>query len=429
MITAEIIRTLDGVDALAAEWERLFGVRAQQPSLSFEWARAILRNHLRDRRDWFVVVLRRDDEIVGLVPMMSIAERVLGFRVVTLQTVQELYNTHGGLLLDAGDRELVGAWLRAATSATTRWDLLRLSRLLEGEPLVESFTVGGLGSVARVRSRVEQPAFHLRLPSSYSEYLAARSAKFRNYLRRSTKKLEARGRVALARLADADRFSAEFDELMEIERGSWKHDHGTAISAVPHQAGFYEDLGRGALSRERLHLTFLRVQGRAVAYNLGLVANGCYYYLKTSYLEELRAFGVATIGRAKLIEQLIAEGVKELDFPGALYDWERQWSTDMRWHRSLLLFNRKARGSALWAALGVIGALRGRPHEKKDRLPRSAGVAPVTGHEVKVLTTIEELEALAPDWRALGEQPWGPLGRTLGSRRRRGRSMRARRCT
>ena len=39
-----------------------------------------------------------------------------------------------------------------------------------------------------------------------------------------------------------------------------------------------------------LHLSFLRVNGEAVAYNLGLIAGSRYYYLKTSYRQRHREY-------------------------------------------------------------------------------------------------------------------------------------------
>jgi hypothetical protein len=31
--------------------------------------------------------------------------------------------------------------------------------------------------------------------------------------------------------------------------------------------------------------------------------------------------------------------MKIFDFPGEPYEWEKQWTQELRWHRSLLLYN------------------------------------------------------------------------------------------
>ena len=40
---------------------------------------------------------------------------------------------------------------------------------------------------------------------------------------------------------------------------------------------------------------------------------------------------------------LIAEGIRILDFPAEPYQWEEQWTDTLRWHVSVLVFNRTPR--------------------------------------------------------------------------------------
>ena len=148
-------------------------------------------------------------------------------------------------------------------------------------------------------------SYFLELPASFDEYLAARSSKFRNYLKRVERKIAAESEVSVTDYTAVDEVDRAYDMLLEIERASWKHEHGTAISAVPHQVGFYRDLCQGAAARGRLHLQVLSLGGRPAAYNLGYIRDSTYFYLKTSYGEAWRQLGVATWLRARLIRSLI----------------------------------------------------------------------------------------------------------------------------
>jgi CelD/BcsL family acetyltransferase involved in cellulose biosynthesis len=182
-------------------------------------------------------------------------------------------------------------------------------------------------------------SYFLELPASFDEYLAARSGKFRNYLKRVERKISAETAVTVTDYVAADEVDRAYDMLLEIERASWKHQHGTAISAVPHQVGFYRDLCQGAAARGRLHLQVLSLGGRPAAYNLGYVHDSTYSYLKTSYREVWRQLGVATWLRAQLIRSLIERGLRFMDFPAEPYEWERQWTETVRWHKKVALFN------------------------------------------------------------------------------------------
>jgi CelD/BcsL family acetyltransferase involved in cellulose biosynthesis len=365
MIQAEILRPPLALDDLRDAWDALYGRSGREPSLSFAWSRAILRNHLAGRDDWFIVVLRRDGRIAGLVPMLTSRERLFGRPITVLQPIQERYNTHSDLLFEDDGADLVGAWLDAIGGRQVSWDLLRMSRLLEHGAFTASLTGEVARRRARCRWRLERPSFHLPLPATYDGYLAQRSGKLRNYLKRAEKKLAAEGAVTFTRVQPGEPIAAAYDDLLAIERDSWKHGHGTAISTVAHQEGFYRDLADTAQDAGMLHLTFLRLDGVAIAYNLGLVSDAGYAYLKTSYRHAYRAHGAASIGRARLIAQLVAEGVPALDFPGEPYEWEQQWTDDVRWHRSLLLFNGTLAGRAIALLLRARQWLRPAPEDRR----------------------------------------------------------------
>jgi len=364
MIVAELLRPPLSLDGLKADWERLYRSSGREPSVSFEWSRGILQNHLAGRDDWFIAVLRRGGQVAGIVPMLTSRERLFGRPVTTLQPIQERYNTHSDLLLADDDPDLLGAWLDAVGRLRGEWDLLRMTRILENGAFDRALSGELARRRARCRWRLERPSFHLRLPDSYEGYLAQRSGKLRNYLKRAEKKLAADGAVAFSGV-EPDGFARAYEDLLAIERESWKHDHGTAISTIAHQEGFYRDLAEAALASGMLHLTFLRLGGAAIAYNLGLVAGGCYYYLKTSYRQQYRAHGAASVGRARLIAQLIAEGRAALDFPGEPYEWEQQWTDDVRWHRSVLLFNTTLAGRGLGLVLQARDLLQKRDTDRR----------------------------------------------------------------
>jgi CelD/BcsL family acetyltransferase involved in cellulose biosynthesis len=226
----------------------------------------------------------------------------------------------------------------------------RVVQMLETNPLLAALDEAFRAAGATVVRRSEPPSFFLPLPPSYDEYLAARSSKFRNYLRRSEKKLVASGELTVVTSGVEIGFDAAFDALLAIEAASWKHGHGTAISAIPHQAAFYRAMSREMAGDGRLHLTLLRRDGEPIAYNLGLVWQRQYAYLKTSYVESLKALGPSTVLRARLVARLIEEGLEALDFPAEPYEWEAQWTTAHRPHQSLVVYNRTLRARAYaWA--------------------------------------------------------------------------------
>ncbi len=347
-VLTTVTEGFDDLPALRDQWSELFCSRAHEPSTSFEWTIAMARNHVRPSDRCVLVQLRRDGRLHGLVPLVVRSVPFLGQPVTMLAPLSEEYNTHSDLLLRSTDADTMSAFLRALFELQTPWDYFRMARLVE-----EGETAVGLREALASRGPTHQAwdgiaAYVLAMPASYEQYLAARSAKFRNHLKRSERKLAEAGSVAVAEVGSD--VEAGLNALMQVERASWKHTHGSAISALAHQTAFYRDFCLGAHAEGRLHLHWLTIDERPIAYNLGYLQGDRYHYLKTSYDEALRALSPSTVLRARLIEGLIRQNVKVFDFPGEPYEWETQWTDTARWRQVLTVYGGTFRGRLLHLA-------------------------------------------------------------------------------
>ncbi len=352
-VTVEVVQGFDALAALKDTWEAIFAVKPNEPSTSFEWMAAMAVHHVRPGDRCRLVQLRRDGRLIGLVPLVRREVRLLGQRVGLLTPLTEDYNTHSDLLLASLDAGTASALVSGLFRSGDDWDCFRMARLLADNPLVtalESALSAGGHLYAR---RPGLPAYVLELPDSNERYLADRSAKFRNHLKRTTRKLHDTGTVRVVQLECGDDFESAYTALLDVERASWKQAHGTSITAVGRQVGFYHDFARAAFGAGRLHLQWLTLDGQPVAYNLGYLTGWGYHYLKTSYSHAHRPLGPATVLRASLIESLIAARVPRFDFPGEPYEWEAQWAGTLRSRTVLSAYPATLRGRTLATLEGL----------------------------------------------------------------------------
>lgn len=353
-LEVETVAGLPGGDALVAAWEELYAAGHHEPSTSLEWSRALLQTHVLAEDRVFTVVVREGGRVIAIAPVVIQRERLLGpFEVVTLTPLSEKYRTHSDVLGECDRPEVIGALFGAFDALPCAWDFFRVGRVLESGRLAAGLK-GFLG-LARLKRRVrrEFPSFQIPLTGNYESFLAARSSKFRNYLRRKLRQIEELGKIEILRVGHGLDLDKALDDLLAVDQRSWKHAHGTAITAVPRQQVFYRSVAEESHRRGQLHLTIMYLDGRPIAFNLGLLQGDRYYYLKTSYDETLRQVGVATVFRARLVESLIGDGVKWLDFPGEPYQWEEQWTDEFRWHESFLVFNRGTHAFLCWMAIAL----------------------------------------------------------------------------
>ena len=344
--------------ALAEDWIRLDLGDSCESSVTLEWSQALLGSLVAPTDVVTVVALRDNGHVVAIVPTVLRRRRVAGMALRTLSLLSGLHSTHSDILRVHDRPELFDAIVGALTSLPFDWDVLRIERVLEDGSFAVQLTAALRRVGLRHRVRRGQETYSLKLPSSYPAFLETQGAKFRNHLRRKQRQLDAAGRVTILRPGLDLSVEQAYRDLLEVERRSWKHDVGTAISTVPQQEAFYRELTRAAAHRGRLHLLLMYLDGRPIAFNLGLVVGRRYSYLKTSFDESLRKLSPSTVLRARLVESLIDEGIDELDFQTEHYQWKAQWTNQARHHQSIVVFNRTPRATLYRLLLLVRDRLR-----------------------------------------------------------------------
>jgi CelD/BcsL family acetyltransferase involved in cellulose biosynthesis len=340
MIRADIVDTPEKVIELKKVWKDIFISSSHEPSTSYEWTNALLLNHVRENDKFRLIIFRDNRDILGFIPLIITEESNYGLKLSTVFPIAEQYNTHSDFLLRKYSDDVTRAFLNRLFNLGVRWDIFRIKRFLEQNPILSSFERILSEIKLPYEIREEEPSFFLKLDKTYDLYLNKRTGKFRNYLKRIERKIGEAGQYYFCQVEINGNIHDAYTQLLLIEKNSWKHIHGTAISSIRRQKEFYEKLCTGFHKTGLLHLEFMYFNDNPIAYNLGVIKDNIYFYLKTSFDERYRKHSPSTLLRAHLIKKLIKDKIKILDFPGEPYEWERQWTEDLRWHKSLLIYNR-----------------------------------------------------------------------------------------
>lgn len=162
--------------------------------------------------------------------------------------------------VDLGHLSARGPAARAFLTETEARRLPVLSRPMERSPFV---TVGG--------------------DTSWEDYQRRLGADRRSWVRRRTRQLAELGRVDFEVSDGRDDLDRLLDEGFAIEGSGWKDRHGTSIASSPVVRDFYTDAARWAAAVGVLRLLFLRVDGRAVAFQYMIEQPPVLYDLKRGY--------------------------------------------------------------------------------------------------------------------------------------------------
>jgi CelD/BcsL family acetyltransferase involved in cellulose biosynthesis len=365
MISFKVLEGREAIQQYYPQWQELLASGSHEPSLSIPWTEALLHSFL-EGHPVSLIVLADSTGIAGLVPLYVKEIKKAGMSLSTLSPVAEHFNTHSDLLLRDSSTELAEAFLNAVLSVPVKWDVFRINRFLMGHPLfqsLESVLKNKFDYAYRIQS--EAPSFFIELAKTKDEFLKTVSRKLREDLRRHLKKLRSAGDVSFHSIRDFHDFDKLFDTIQRIEEASWKHKHGTGISSTEKSRQFYKELCRGEMKYGRLRVAMLCLKHIPIAYEMGLVYGKKYYCLHGSYDESYKKNSPGAVLLAQLIEDLIQEGIEELDSFGEPFAHIQHWTDKYRWHRSILIYNRTPKAKLFQLVTRLKSTLR---PVKEDKL-------------------------------------------------------------
>jgi len=353
---SESVEIYSRVDAIAAEWDvladRLDAGPWDRPDWISAWQAAFGQGRLH------VLALRRGEQLAGVLALQALHG-----------TLCAPTNWHtpsfAGVFADA---EAATTLIEVALVRTQR----HLKVTLAEKDCRFSKTVDRLGRRAglRTHSRVMARSPYLSLPSDVEAFDASLTAKRRSGLRRIRRRLADLGEVSVHVSRGEDRLDELLAEGFAVERSGWKGKRGSAISSQDSTRQFYTQIAHRFARRGWLRLAFLRVEGRAAAFDLAVERAGVHYLLKTGYVEDLRSCAPGVALRHEMILRSIANGCTSYEFLGSDAPWKREWTRTVRERLQLHVFRATVPGRL--DQLVVVRALPAAAHPAAGR-PAPAG--------------------------------------------------------
>jgi CelD/BcsL family acetyltransferase involved in cellulose biosynthesis len=323
------------LDALAPEWDDLVDRARASPFARPGWISAWWRAYGRGELE--LLTVRRDGRLAGVLPVERRSNRV-----------------EAPANLESPD------FASAAESADVAGELARAALGLGAATVVLSPLAADGGDLPALRAaaselrhraleRVRERSPYIALDGTFADYAHGRGKLFRDINRRR-RRLAEEGPVEV-QLSDG---ATGLDELLEegyrLEGSGWKAAEGTDIRSRPEARSLYDEMTRWAAARRILRLAFLRVDGRAVAFQLGLEEGGAYYFCKGGYDPEYHRFAPGKLLLHDLVERAFGLGLETFEFLGADEPWKLEWTEERRERRLFLAFPPTLAGRLAFAA-------------------------------------------------------------------------------
>lgn len=189
-------------------------------------------------------------------------------------------------------------------------------------PALRALGEAARGSGYRPFVRPTGRAPYLRLAGDLRAHEGSLSRNLRHDVQRRLRRLCEAGVVSV-QLSDG---SDLLEEGLRVEALSWKGRRGTAIASGEETTRFYTDLARWAASAGWLRLAFLRLDGRAIAFQLDLELRSRYYSLKIGYDPEFERFSPGKLLTYMMVSRAVASGLEVYELLGTDEPWKDRWT-------------------------------------------------------------------------------------------------------
>lgn len=207
---------------------------------------------------------------------------------------------------------------------------LFLGRIPAGAPIVAALRRAlGRRGVLRVAEAPGHPA--LALTEAWQEPGGGLSSSRRSALRRARRRAEQAGEVSVELLAPApEQVGSLLDEAIDVEARSWKGRAGTALATAPELARFYRAYAAEAAARGQLRVELLRIDGRAVAMQLGVEWRRRIWLLKIGFDEAHAAASPGQLLLGESIADAARRGLEGYELLGSAAPWTDVWAPELR---------------------------------------------------------------------------------------------------
>ncbi|WP_199724573.1 GNAT family N-acetyltransferase [Corallococcus sp. AB011P] len=336
------VRSLAAFNALEAEWNALVKRADDQVFYRHEFVRCWLENFAPGAA---LRILTARNALGMLVAVLGLQEEQGHQYGVPVRQLSSLTNKHSCRfdLVAEEPRHAAVAFLSHLLGDPS-WEVLRLSDVPEGGAAWELLNAArGAGMPWGAWPSARSP--YLVLPPTVAAWTKGRSNA--KPLRRRRRRLEERGRVEVERVAEVEGLGSKLEEAFALEQSGWKAQEGTAIAQAEHRRGFYTGLAHTAAERGWLGLYFLRLDGRAIAFQYGLEYGGRYLAMKPGYDETLAEVSPGHLLTENLIQDCIGRGLGELDLLGDDAPYKREWTEQVRQHHWLFIYRDTWMGQTL----------------------------------------------------------------------------------
>jgi CelD/BcsL family acetyltransferase involved in cellulose biosynthesis len=328
-----IISSLEELASLKPDWDILYNKQVTTtPFSGFDWT-AIWWKYNSDRKKLYVFVVRDEaQKVIGIAPFcISIKNGSKTMRFLGYGNSDYL-----DILIEPGKEETcLSLILDHLYKNASFWDMLELNDIPESSPCFKMLQgkINRNKLAGKIVTSLICPYLHWG--KTYQEYLSTKSSNFRYDLKRKMKRAQKLGAISFEILDNA----SGIQEFASIYEKRWeKKDTNATIRKASGQK-LLEEAVQAWAEQKILKIPVLKLDGKIIAFCLGFIAQGRFYYYIPSFDPAYIQLSPGKLLVEYIIQNFQALGVQEIDFMKGEERYKTEWSDTFRQNFRVLLWN------------------------------------------------------------------------------------------
>ncbi len=351
----EVVRELERLAQLKSEWNAAvessgFDSIFQTHEWFYAWAKNFAHSDALN-----IVVARNNGQICGIMPLMRERRGAGPWAITVLRSMSNLQSYKYGFVLPRENSgEILESMLRLMRDDSD-WDLMILEYLPHDGQLAGLFGQLQRDGIIGARDEIQMESPYVAIEGTWDEYAGARDKKVRKNWDYFERRLEKEGSVRLVEVSGGADLENRVRQAFEIEKASWKGEHGSAIGASSSISAFYLDLASAMSERNNFRLCFLELDGKSIAFDYCLPYKRAFNVLKTGYDPAYSKNSPGRVLRKTVLRSLFQDGNYSIyDLLGVRESWKEEWTEKVQPLSRVRLYNRKPAALASYAAARAI---------------------------------------------------------------------------
>ncbi|MBI5401763.1 MAG: GNAT family N-acetyltransferase [Ignavibacteriae bacterium] len=311
-----VIENIEELSSIKKDCNRLAD-KIQMPLMRFEWLVNCAKT-VSSNEKLFVIVLFSGENVKAIAPMVLVkkyfSERLemLGASLHS-EPMSFLYEDEDSLLglLQAINNMKKTIFLYGLNSSSL--EMIKLEQLHNHQRSLNFVRSGNIP--------------YLPITDTWENFQQNVSSSRRSSLRRLKKLAENNGNVSIEiKCPPAETVDKYLDEIFELEASGWKKQIGTAMMVNKKLGAFFRNYSREAADLKILQLCFLRIDGTAVAAQIGLEYANRFWILKIGHNEKYAKFSPGILLMNEVIRYSFGKKLDAIEFLGGNEQWLHIWT-------------------------------------------------------------------------------------------------------